>query len=77
MRQMYSLQVQTFHLAFNGPFFLINNVSLAKKGREFFVGLSKRTNIVGAKAVATAFPDYPVALIKVTHLATFVHEILI
>ena len=34
-------------------------------GREFFVGLSKRTNIIGAKAVATAFPDYPVALIKV------------
>lgn len=33
-------------------------------GREFFVGLSKRTNILGAKAVASAFPEYPVALIK-------------
>lgn len=35
-------------------------------GREFFVGLSKRTNILGAKAVASAFPEYPVSLIKVT-----------
>ena len=35
-------------------------------GREFFVGLSKRTNILGAKAVASAFPEYPVALIKVS-----------
>ena len=25
-------------------------------GREFFVGLSKRTNILGAKALASAFP---------------------
>lgn len=33
-------------------------------GREFFVGLSKRTNILGAKSVASAFPEYPVALIK-------------
>ena len=33
-------------------------------GREFFVGLSKRTNIIGAKAVASAFTDYPVSLVK-------------
>jgi dimethylargininase len=38
-------------------------------GREFFVGLSKRTNIIGAKAVASAFPDYPVALIKVNKIS--------
>ncbi|CAF0768596.1 unnamed protein product [Brachionus calyciflorus] len=45
-------------------------------GREFFVGLSKRTNIIGAKAVASAFPEYPVALIKlkkgVYHLKAYI-----
>ena len=34
-------------------------------GREFFVAISKRTNEVGAQAVASAFPDFPVSLIKV------------
>ena len=34
-------------------------------GREFFVGLSKRTNISGAKMVASTFPEYPVSIIKV------------
>jgi len=33
-------------------------------GREFFVALSKRTNIEGAKKVAASFPDYPVSLVK-------------
>ncbi len=45
-------------------------------GREFFVALSKRTNIVGAKAVASAFPDYPVSLIRLkkgaVHLKAYV-----
>lgn len=45
-------------------------------GREFFVGLSKRTNILGAKSVASAFPEYPVALIKLkktsNHLKAYV-----
>ncbi len=45
-------------------------------GREFFVALSKRTNIIGAKAVASAFPDYPVSLIKLKkgalHLKAYV-----
>ena len=41
-------------------------------GREFFVGLSKRTNILGAKAVAEAFPEYPVSLIKVL-IRIFLH----
>jgi dimethylargininase len=36
-------------------------------GREFFVGLSKRTNISGAKMVASTFPEYPVSIIKVYH----------
>ncbi|CAF1671323.1 unnamed protein product, partial [Didymodactylos carnosus] len=33
-------------------------------GREFFVGLSKRTNLAGAKAVASTFPEYPTALLR-------------
>jgi hypothetical protein len=34
-------------------------------GREFFVAISKRTNEIGVQAVASAFPDFPVSLIKV------------
>ena len=34
-------------------------------GREIFVGLSKRTNIVGAQSVARAFPEYPTTIITV------------
>jgi dimethylargininase len=37
-------------------------------GREFFVGLSKTTNLAGAKAVASAFPEYPVTLLRVLSL---------
>lgn len=41
-------------------------------GREFFVGISRRTNESGAKAVADAFPEYPVTPIpipgKIFHL---------
>ncbi|GBM25723.1 hypothetical protein AVEN_54273-1, partial [Araneus ventricosus] len=33
--------------------------------KEFFVGLSKRTNDAGARAVADAFPEYPVTPVKV------------
>ena len=29
-------------------------------GREFFVGLSSRTNKAGFETIAKAFPDYPV-----------------
>lgn len=36
-------------------------------GREFFVGLSKWTNEAGARAVASAFPEYPCVPIKVRH----------
>ncbi|XP_053950989.1 N(G),N(G)-dimethylarginine dimethylaminohydrolase 1 [Anastrepha obliqua] len=35
-------------------------------GREFFVGISNYTNEDGAKAVAVAFPEYPVTPIKVS-----------
>ncbi|CAF1636033.1 unnamed protein product [Adineta ricciae] len=44
-------------------------------GREFFVGLSKTTNLSGAKAVASAFPEYPVTLLRVkkgAHLKNYV-----
>ena len=41
-------------------------------GREFFVGISRRTNESGAKAVADAFPEFPVTPIpipgKILHL---------
>jgi dimethylargininase len=34
-------------------------------GREIFVGLSSRTNMLGAQAVAKAFPEYPCNIVKV------------
>ncbi|GAB6023413.1 hypothetical protein CHUAL_008200 [Chamberlinius hualienensis] len=36
-------------------------------GKEFFVGISSRTNEAGARAVAAAFPEYPVTPIKVSN----------
>lgn len=42
-------------------------------GREFFVGLSSRTNEAGVCALAAAFPEYSVTPIKITdklHLKT-------
>ncbi|KAI1300170.1 putative dimethylarginine dimethylaminohydrolase [Halotydeus destructor] len=34
-------------------------------GREFFVGISQRTNEAGARAVAAAFPEFPVSPIRI------------
>jgi dimethylargininase len=34
-------------------------------GREIFVGLSSRTNMLGAQAVGKAFPEYPTTIVKV------------
>ncbi|ESO01050.1 hypothetical protein HELRODRAFT_185727 [Helobdella robusta] len=34
-------------------------------GREIFVGLSERTNLLGAQMVAKAFPEYPTTVVKV------------
>jgi dimethylargininase len=34
-------------------------------GKEFFVGISEFTNEAGARAVAAAFPEFPVCPIKV------------
>jgi len=44
-------------------------------GREFFVGLSTRTNIAGARGLAAAFPEYPCTPVKVSgdlHLKSLV-----
>lgn len=34
-------------------------------GREIFVGLSKRTNLLGAQSVGKAFPEYPTTIVHV------------
>jgi N-dimethylarginine dimethylaminohydrolase len=34
-------------------------------GREIFVGLSGRTNMLGAQAIAKAFPEYPTTIVRV------------
>lgn len=34
-------------------------------GREIYVGLSTRTNILGAQAVGKAFPEYPTTIVRV------------
>ncbi|CAF3420279.1 unnamed protein product [Rotaria socialis] len=57
------------------PLATIDGGDVLFTGREFFVGLSKTTNLAGAKAVASAFPEYPVTLIRVkkgAHLKNFV-----
>lgn len=36
-------------------------------GKEFFVGISERTNLSGARAVAAAFPEYPCTPVKVEY----------
>lgn len=58
------------------PLATLDGTDVFFTGREFFVALSKRTNIIGAKAVASAFPDYPVSLIKLRknaiHLKAYV-----
>lgn len=35
-------------------------------GKEFFVGISGRSNEAGARAVAAAFPEYPCTPVRVT-----------
>jgi len=34
-------------------------------GREIFVGLSSRTNMLGAQSVGKAFPEYPTTIVHV------------
>lgn len=47
------------------PLATIDGGDVLFTGREFFVGLSKTTNMAGAKAVASAFSEYPVTLLRV------------
>lgn len=44
---------------------LLNGGDVLWTGREIFVGLSHETNEAGARAVAAAFPEYPVTPVKV------------
>lgn len=43
----------------------LNGGDILWTGREIFVGLSNETNEAGARAVAAAFPEYPVTPVKV------------
>lgn len=43
----------------------LNGGDVLWTGREIFVGLSNETNESGARAVAAAFPEYPVTPVKV------------
>ena len=57
------------------PIATLDAADILFTGREFFVSISKRTNIVGAKALAASFPDIPVASIKMKkgiHLKAYV-----
>lgn len=45
-------------------------------GREFFVGISEFTNEAGARAIAAAFPEFPVCPIKVILLTSFFEPLL-
>ncbi|GFS31760.1 n(G),N(G)-dimethylarginine dimethylaminohydrolase 1 [Trichonephila inaurata madagascariensis] len=47
------------------PEAMVDGGDILFTGKEFFVGLSKRTNDAGARAVADAFPEYPVTPVKV------------
>ena len=44
---------------------LLNGSDVLFTGREFFVGLSDHTNMEGALAVASTWPEYPCTPIKV------------
>ncbi|CAF3319498.1 unnamed protein product [Rotaria socialis] len=59
----------------NDPLATIDGGDVLFTGREFFVGLTKATNMAGAKAVASAFPEYPVTLLRIkkgAHLKNYV-----
>uniref|UniRef100_A0A2R5LH95 Putative ngng-dimethylarginine dimethylaminohydrolase 1 n=2 Tax=Ornithodoros turicata TaxID=34597 RepID=A0A2R5LH95_9ACAR len=44
---------------------LIEGGNVLFTGREFFVGISARTNEAGARALAAAFPEFPVTPIRI------------
>lgn len=63
---MFSLQVQCSK--FEIIIFYLNSCIynfVCKIGREFFVGISDRTNLAGARAVAAGFPEFPCTPVKV------------
>lgn len=48
-------------------------------GREIFVGISSRTNMLGAQAVARAFPEHSTTIVKVyppaIHLRDYINVV--
>ena len=48
-------------------------------GREIFVGISSRTNMLGAQAVARAFPEFSTTIVKVhppaIHLRDYINVV--
>jgi hypothetical protein len=62
MVEMFSLLVYFNQVSI---FFTPNNFKCVFSGKEFFVGISERTNLGGARAVAAAFPEYPCTPVKV------------
>jgi len=54
-------------------------VTLHASGREIFVGISSRTNMLGAQAVARAFPEYSTTIVKVhppaVHLKDYINVV--
>ena len=48
------------------PSALLSGSDVLFTGREFFVGLSDHTNMEGALAVASTWPEYPCTPIKVS-----------
>uniref|UniRef100_A0A131YV20 Dimethylargininase n=2 Tax=Rhipicephalus TaxID=426455 RepID=A0A131YV20_RHIAP len=46
------------------PKAIIEGGNVLFTGREFFVGISPRTNEAGARALAAAFPEFPVTPVK-------------
>ena len=55
------------------PTALLSGSDVLFTGREFFVGLSCHTNMEGALAVASTWPEYPCTPIKVRMILNFAH----
>lgn len=51
---------------------LLSGSDVLFTGREFFVGLSDHTNMEGALAVASTWPEYPCTPIKVRAYYTII-----
>lgn len=57
-------ELQISVIEIRDPKAIIEGGNVLFTGREFFVGLSARTNEAGARALAAAFPEFPVTPIK-------------